>query len=83
MKKAERIKLFAFDVDGTLTPGYLVMGENGETSKIFHARDGLAIALAIAWAISPVSLPEGRVPLWKNGGKSWLWISSSWVLQTK
>ena len=32
MKKAERIKLFAFDVDGTLTPGYLVMGENGETS---------------------------------------------------
>lgn len=30
MKKAERIKLIAFDVDGTLTPGYLVMGEKGE-----------------------------------------------------
>lgn len=27
MKKSERIKLLAFDVDGTLTPGCLVMGE--------------------------------------------------------
>lgn len=46
MKKSERIKLLAFDVDGTLTPGYLVMGALGENSKIFHARDGLGLALA-------------------------------------
>jgi len=46
MKGAEKIKLFAFDVDGTLTPGTLIFGENGEAYKAFHARDGMVLGLA-------------------------------------
>ncbi len=40
------IRLIAFDVDGTLTPGLIVMGPQGEACKLFSARDGLAISLA-------------------------------------
>ena len=40
------IRLIAFDVDGTLTTGALVLGAEGEAYKIFHARDGLALSLA-------------------------------------
>ena len=41
-----RIRLIAFDVDGTLTPGTLVLGPQGEAYKLFYAKDGLAISLA-------------------------------------
>ena len=43
---AEQVKLIAFDVDGTLTDGMLVMGSGGEAYKLFNAHDGLAISLA-------------------------------------
>lgn len=36
----------AFDVDGTLTPGRLIFGPDGEVYKAFHVRDGMAFALA-------------------------------------
>lgn len=41
-----KIRLIAFDVDGTLTDGALVLGPEGETNKVFFAKDGLAISLA-------------------------------------
>lgn len=69
MKKAEKIKLFAFDVDGTLTPGYLVMGEAGEISKIFHARDGLAIALAHRMGYITGFITGRKSPIVENRGK--------------
>lgn len=40
------IRLIAFDVDGTLTPGTLILGPDGEAVKSFSAKDGLAISLA-------------------------------------
>lgn len=43
---AARIRLIAFDVDGTLTPGTLIFGPDGEAYKSFFAKDGLAISLA-------------------------------------
>lgn len=43
---AEQVKLIAFDVDGTLTDGTLVIGSGGEAYKLFNAHDGLAISLA-------------------------------------
>lgn len=46
MGTAEKIKLIAFDVDGTLTPGTLAIGPDGEEWKLFHVKDGLAISLA-------------------------------------
>lgn len=41
-----KTKLIAFDVDGTLTNGLLVMGPDGEAYKLFNVHDGLAISLA-------------------------------------
>lgn len=40
------IQLIVFDVDGTLTPGMLVLGRDGETCKVFSVKDGLAISRA-------------------------------------
>ncbi len=40
------IRLIAFDVDGSLTDGRIFLGENGETMKVFSARDGLGLSRA-------------------------------------
>ena len=40
------IRLMAFDVDGSLTDGRIYLGENGETLKVFSARDGLGLSRA-------------------------------------
>lgn len=45
MGNAAKVKLIAFDVDGTLTNGTLVIGTE-ETVKLFNAKDGLGIACA-------------------------------------
>ncbi|MGH8118038.1 MAG: KdsC family phosphatase, partial [Rhodanobacteraceae bacterium] len=41
--RASRIRLVAFDVDGTLTDGRLWMTEDGREIKAFHVHDGLGI----------------------------------------
>lgn len=46
MKSQKKIKLIAFDVDGTLTNGEIALGPDGEIFKTFYAQDGLAIAAA-------------------------------------
>lgn len=46
MKAPKKIRLIAFDVDGTLTDGTLVMGPEGEAYKLFNAHDGLGLSLA-------------------------------------
>ena len=46
MERARKIKLIAFDVDGTLTPGTLLFGPEGEAYKAFNVRDGMGMALA-------------------------------------
>ena len=38
-----RIKLFAMDVDGTLTDGKIYVGANGEIMKAFNIKDGCGI----------------------------------------
>ena len=45
-KRAARVKLLIFDVDGVLTDGGIYIGPEGELFKAFHARDGLGITLA-------------------------------------
>lgn len=42
MKKSQ-IKLFAMDVDGTLTDGKIYMGTDGELMKAFNIKDGYGI----------------------------------------
>ena len=41
--RAAKIKLVAFDVDGTLTDGRLWFTEDGREIKAFHVHDGLGI----------------------------------------
>ena len=43
LARAAKIKLVAFDVDGTLTDGRLWMTEDGREIKAFHVHDGLGI----------------------------------------
>ncbi len=45
-KRAKKIKLIIFDVDGVLTDGGIYLSGAGEVFKPFHCRDGLGIALA-------------------------------------
>jgi 3-deoxy-D-manno-octulosonate 8-phosphate phosphatase (KDO 8-P phosphatase) len=42
---AARIRLLALDVDGVLTDGHIVYGNDGEEFKAFHISDGLGIKL--------------------------------------
>lgn len=47
------------DVDGTLTDGAIVYGEDGREWKAFHARDGLAVKLLAAGGIE-AAIISGR-----------------------
>ncbi len=44
-QKAQKIKLFAMDVDGTLTDSAMYYSEKGEELKRFSTRDGMGITL--------------------------------------
>ena len=45
LERAARIRVVGFDVDGTLTDGRLLYGDDGDESKSFHVQDGLGIKL--------------------------------------
>ncbi len=44
-EKAKKIKLFLTDVDGVLTDGALIYGNDGREAKIFNAKDGIGMVL--------------------------------------
>ena len=44
-RRAGRIKLAIFDVDGVMTDGRIYLGESGEEMKAFNVLDGLGIKL--------------------------------------
>ena len=69
LERARRVRLFGFDVDGTLTDGRLHYGTDGHEAKSFHVQDGMGftllrragIVLALVTArISPVVEHRGR-----------------------
>ena len=43
---SKNIKLLLLDVDGVMTNGEIIIGQNGELFKAFNAMDGLGISLA-------------------------------------
>jgi 3-deoxy-D-manno-octulosonate 8-phosphate phosphatase (KDO 8-P phosphatase) len=45
LKRAERIRLVVFDVDGVLTDGSLFLGDDGQEYKAFNSRDGHGMAM--------------------------------------
>lgn len=57
---AQKIKILAMDVDGTLTDGKIYMGAEGELCKAFHIKDGLGIVKLKKQGIIPVII-TGRV----------------------
>ena len=44
-ERAKRIRLVVLDIDGVMTDGSIWTGENGESVKRFHVRDGLGIKM--------------------------------------
>src|SRR5690242_4984196 len=42
-----QVKLIALDVDGVLTRGDIIYTSSGDEIKVFNAKDGLGISLAI------------------------------------
>lgn len=57
--RLEHIRLLGLDVDGVLTDGSLVYGDRGETTKTFHARDGMGIRLLLESGVE-VAVISGR-----------------------
>jgi 3-deoxy-D-manno-octulosonate 8-phosphate phosphatase (KDO 8-P phosphatase) len=45
LEKAKKIKLVIFDVDGVLTDGRIIIGDDGQEYKSFHTRDGHGMKL--------------------------------------
>ena len=45
LNKAAKIKLVVFDVDGVLTDGSLIVGDDGEEYKAFYSKDGLGMKM--------------------------------------
>jgi 3-deoxy-D-manno-octulosonate 8-phosphate phosphatase (KDO 8-P phosphatase) len=54
-----RVRLLVLDVDGVLTDGKLHYGPRGETTKVFHVRDGHGIK-KVAEAGIEVAIISGR-----------------------
>ena len=57
--RGRRLRLFAFDVDGTLTDGRLYIGNQGEVMKAFSVHDGHAL-VAMRRAGWKIALITGR-----------------------
>ncbi|AFJ02653.1 3-deoxy-D-manno-octulosonate 8-phosphate phosphatase [Methylophaga frappieri] len=45
LARAKQIKLLIFDVDGVLTDGRIIIGDDGQEYKAFHSRDGHGMRL--------------------------------------
>ncbi len=45
LRKAEKIRLLVFDVDGVLTDGRLIVDDDGKEYKAFFSKDGLGIKM--------------------------------------
>lgn len=46
-RKLQAIQLIIFDVDGVLTDGKIVLGEDGNEYKSFHVHDGLGMVMLL------------------------------------
>ena len=44
-RRAKNIKLLLMDVDGVLTPGYIMIADSGKETKVFDVQDGFGIML--------------------------------------
>ena len=59
LKKLKHIRLLLLDVDGVLTDGSIIYNDEGSETKIFNAKDGLGLRLAMSAGIE-VAIVTGR-----------------------
>lgn len=58
-ERAKRIKVIVFDVDGVMTDGSLMIGDDGQEYKSFHSLDGLGMKLLKASGVE-MAIITGR-----------------------
>ena len=63
------IKLFAMDVDGTLTDGKIHISDDGELFKSFNVKDGMGIKLLIENDIIPAIITGRKSKIVLNRAK--------------
>ena len=61
-KKLEKIKLLIMDVDGVLTPGYILISSTGKEIKVFDVQDGFGIMLWRKAGLKSAIITAGRAP---------------------
>jgi 3-deoxy-D-manno-octulosonate 8-phosphate phosphatase (KDO 8-P phosphatase) len=59
LQRAAQIRLVVFDVDGVLTDGCLILGDDGQEYKAFHSRDGHGMKMLQANGVE-VGIITGR-----------------------
>jgi len=59
LARTKDIKLVIFDVDGVLTDGSIIIGDDGEEYKAFHSRDGHGMKL-IQYTGVQIAIITGR-----------------------
>lgn len=59
-KRAKRVRLMIFDVDGVMTDGRLWYGPDGEQFKSFHVLDGLGVKMLAASGLATAILTARR-----------------------
>lgn len=59
-ERLEKIKAFAFDVDGVLTDGGILADLKGELYRTFDSKDGLAIRMAVMKGYHMAIITGGR-----------------------
>jgi 3-deoxy-D-manno-octulosonate 8-phosphate phosphatase (KDO 8-P phosphatase) len=57
--RLKQIALMLLDVDGVLTSGQVIYNDNGQETKVFHARDGLGIRMLMEAGLT-VGIVTGR-----------------------
>ena len=60
LRRARRVRLMVFDVDGVLTDGRLWYGPGGEALKAFHVRDGHGLRMLSASGVGTAILSGRR-----------------------
>lgn len=62
-ERARRLRLFVFDVDGTLTDGTLWIGAHGEVMKGFCVRDGYGLAMLkrAGWKLAIITARKSEI----------------------
>ena len=63
LKKAAKIELLIFDIDGVLTDGHIYFSEHQEIFKAFHVHDGLGIKILQNHGIQTAIITGSQSPI--------------------